>query len=289
MAISFKKAFVSGFALVGIAAAGVVGVAYAAGGGTGDYKMKHPHWHFSGITGTYDRAAMQRGYQVYREVCASCHALEHVSFRHLGDKGGPYYMEEFPNPNDNPYVKSFAADWQIEDIDGETGDVIDRPGIPADGFPDIFPNEAAARASNGGALPPDLSVIVAARNDGANYLYNILTAYDQTVPDELTLTAGLYYNPVMEGGTIAMAPPLTDGLIEYAPQEITDHDGNVQTVQVEATVDQMAKDVTEFLAWTADPKMEVRKQTGIATMLYLLIFSILLWFSYKRVWRGIEH
>lgn len=289
MALNLKKAVISAAALVGLVAAGTAGIAYAAGSGTGDYKMKHPHWHFSGIRGTYDKTAMQRGYQVYREVCASCHALEHLSFRHLGDKGAPFYMEEFKNPNDNPYVKAFAADWQIPDIDQETGDVIERTGIPADGFPDIFPNPAAARASNGGSLPPDLSVIVSARNDGANYLYNLLVAYGEEMPDDMELGAGQHYNPVMEGGKIAMAAPLTDGLIEYAPQEIKDHDGNIKTVQVEATVDQMAKDVTEFLAWSSDPKMEQRKSLGIATMLYLLIFTILMWFSYRRVWKNVEH
>ena len=288
MAMSLKKAVLGGAALLSLAAAGTAGVAYAAGGGDSSYEMKHIHWHFDGIRGTYDRAAMQRGYQVYREVCASCHALEHLSFRHLGDKGAPYFMEEFKNPNDNPYVKAFAADWQIPDIDQETGDTIERPGIPADGFPDIFPNPAAARASNGGSYPPDLSVIVSARNGGADYVYNLLTAYDEDMPKDMQMGAGQHYNPVMEGGKIAMAAPLQEGILEYAPQEINDH-GEVKTIQVEATVEQMAADVTEFLAWSSDPKMEARKSLGMATMLYLLILTILLWFSYRRVWKDVEH
>jgi len=192
MAFKIKTAILAGGAAI---LATVSGLAYAAGGGS-DYKMEHKHWHFNGAFGTYDRAAMQRGYQVYREVCAACHQLKHLSFRHLGDKGGPFYDENYPNPNDNPYVKNFAADWQIEDIDGETGDVIERTGIPADAFPPIYPNEAAARAGNGGGLPPDLSVIVKARNGGADYLYNLMTAYAEEMPHDMEMGPGLHYNPV---------------------------------------------------------------------------------------------
>lgn len=281
-----KTLCVAGGALAVIA----TGAAFAASGGTGDYKMVHKHWHFNGPFGTYDREAMQRGYQVYREVCASCHQLKHLSFRHLGDKGGPFYLEDYPNPNDNPYVKNFANDWLISDIDSETGDVIDRPGTTSDNFPPIYPNDAFARASNGGALPPDLSVMVAARSGGADYVYNLLTAYDTPKPADVELTPGLHYNPVMDGGKIAMANPLSDGLVEYAPTITEDEDGNeIEIPAPEATVEQMAADVTEFLAWSADPKMEQRKYTGAMTMLYLLILSVLLWLTYKRVWRNVEH
>lgn len=281
-----KTLCVTGGALAVIA----TGAAFAASGGTGDYKMVHKDWHFKGPFGTYDREAMQRGYQVYREVCASCHQLKHLSFRHLGDKGGPFYLEDYPNPNDNPYVKNFATDWLVSDIDSETGDVMDRPGTTSDSFPAIYPNDAFARASNGGALPPDLSVMVAARNGGADYVYNLLTAYDTPKPADVELTAGLHYNPVMDGGKIAMAAPLVDGLVEYAPTISEDEEGNeVEIAAPEATVEQMAADVTEFLAWSSDPKMEQRKYTGAMTMLYLLILSILLWLTYKRVWRNVEH
>ena len=277
-----KSLLIAGGAIAVLAS----GAAFAAGGGKSDYKMEHRHWHFNGPFGTYDRAAMQRGYQVYREVCASCHQLKFLSFRHLGDKGGPYYDENFPNPSDNPYVKNFAADWTIEDIDSETGDVTERAGTPADKFPPIYPNNAAARASNGGALPPELSVMVKARNSGADYMYNLLTAYDAEMPDDMVLTPGLHYNPVMEGGKIAMAAPLVEGLVEYAP--MLDAEGN-EIAAPEATVEQMAADVTEFLAWAADPKMEQRKSTGLMTMIYLFILSILLFLSYKRVWKNVEH
>ena len=277
MAMKMKTAILAGAATV---LAAVSGLAYAAGGGNSDYKMEHKHWHFNGPFGTYDKAALQRGYQVYREVCAQCHQLEHLSFRHLGDKGGPYYDPKYPNPNDNPYVKNFAADWQIEDIDSETGDVIERAGIPADDFPDIFPNEAAARGSNAGALPPDLSVIVKARGGGADYLYNLLVAYAEDMPDGMEMGAGLHYNPAFEGSKIAMAAPLNFDpdvpQVEYA-------DGTVPTVE------QMSADVTEFLAWAADPKMEQRKRAGLMTMIYLAILTFLLWLSYKRVWKNVEH
>ena len=260
-----KALFIGGVGIAALTGIGF-GAAYAAGGGSGDYKMEHVHWHFNGPFGTYDRTAMQRGYQVYREVCASCHQLKFMSFRHLGDKGGPYYDEHYPNPNDNPYVKAIAADWTIEDIDTETGDVIERPGIPADKFPAIYPNDIAAAGSNNGKPPPDLSVMVKARPGGADYVYNLLIAYDEDHPNT---------NPVF-GGDIAMAAPLSDDLVEYA-------DGTP------ATVEQMAKDVTEFLAWSADPKMEQRKQAGLGVMIYLFILAIMAWFAYRRVWRDVEH
>ena len=286
---TLKVLLVGGVSLAGLTFGATTIASAAGGGGTGDYEIVHKHWHFKGMGGTYDRAAAQRGYQVYREVCSSCHALEQLAFRHLGDKGAPFYNEDYKNPNENPLIKAFAADWTIEDIDADTGDVLERLGITADKFPPIYPNDAAARAGNGGALPPDLSTIVAARNGGADYLYNLLIAYDAKKPDDVTLTPGLYYNPVMDGGKIAMASPLSDGIIEYAPMEVYE-DGEIKTVAApEATVEQMAADVTEFLAWSSDPKLEQRKQAGFATMLYLLILSVLLWFSYKRVWKNVKH
>lgn len=268
-------------ALIGV---GGAGMAYAAGGDPVLDKLKkeatqHKHWGFNGVFGTYDKQAMQRGFQVYREVCAACHGLEYLDFRHLGDPGGPFYMEDFPNPNDNPLVKGIAAEYLISDIDGETGDVITRPGIPADEFPPVFPNKVAAAASNNGVAPPDLSVMVKARTDGANYMYSLLTAYDKyEQPESIKLGAGQYFNPVMEGGVIAMAPPLVDGIIEYEGENAP-----------EATVSQMAKDVTYFLAWSADPKLEQRKRVGFATLMFLSILTILLYLSYKQVWKGVKH
>jgi ubiquinol-cytochrome c reductase cytochrome c1 subunit len=249
------------------------------------------HWSFEGPFSTFDKAQLQRGYKVYREVCSACHAMDLLYFRNLGQKGGPFYDPKYPNPNDNPYVKSLAADIQVKDIDSDTGDVIQRPGTPADKFPSPFPNEPAARASNGGALPPDLSVITKAREGGPAYIYSLLTGF-RNPPPGLTLPPGKYYNPwfpgdltsnwsgpkdkVPPGGSIGMPPPL-------APGKVTFDDGKPSTVE------QQAKDVSAFLAWAAEPKMEERKQFGLGAMIYLLIFSILLWFSYRKIWKNIGH
>jgi len=248
-------------------------------------------WSFNGPFGKFETAQLQRGYKVYREVCAACHSMEQMYFRNLGQKAGPFYDPKYPNPNDNPYVKSLAKDAQINDIDGDTGDVIQRPGTSADKFPAPFPNEAAARASNGGALPPDLSVIIKSRPNGANYVYSLLTGY-RNAPAGLTIGTGLHYNPwfpgdltaqwsgdhhkVPKGGAIAMAPPLAAG-------KVTFDDGSPSTVE------QQAKDVTAYLAWASDPKATERKQFGVGAMIYLLLLSIVLWFSYKRVWRNVSH
>ncbi|MDG2519992.1 cytochrome c1 [Caulobacter segnis] len=252
---------------------------------------KDVHWSFEGPFGKFDQAQLQRGFKVYREVCSACHSMTLVSFRNLGDKDGPFYSEKYSNPNDSPWAKAIAAEYQINDIDSETGDVIQRPGTTADHFPAPFPNEPAARASNGGAMPPDFSVLAKARSGGPAYIYSLLTGY-KTPPKELTVAAGQHYNPYMPGdltgvwggshdhvppgGFIAMAPPLKDGLVTF-------DDGTP------STVDQQAKDVAAFLMWAAEPKMVERKQTGFAVILYLLLFSGLLYASYRRVWRNQSH
>ncbi len=247
-------------------------------------------WSFAGPFGKFDAAQVQRGYKVYREVCAACHSMNQLFFRNLGQKSGPFYDPEYKNPNDNPYVKALAKDIQVNDIDSETGDTIQRAGMPADKFPSPFPNEAAARASNGGAMPPDLSVITKARDGGPDYVYSLLTGY-KPPPAGLSVGAGQHYNPYMpgdlaaywtgkghapKGGFIAMAAPLADG-------KVTFDDGKPSTVE------QQAKDVVAFLAWASEPKQTERKQFGFGAMIYLFIFSILLWFSYKRIWRNVGH
>lgn len=215
---------------------GFAATALAAGGGP---KADKQHWGFNGLFGTYDRAATRRGYQVYREVCASCHALEHLSFRHLGEDAGPFVSKEYPNPNDNPWVKALAADWTVTDGPDDVGDMFERPGRPSDKFPPPFPNAEAAKAANGGSAPADLSLIVKARAGGADYIYSLLTSYNEP-PTDMDMNPGLHYNPMFQGEQIAMAPPLgADGMVEY-------EDGT------EATQAQMARDVTEFLAWAAD-------------------------------------
>lgn len=276
-----------GIALAALGLAFVAGPALAAGGAK---EVKHVEFSFEGPFGKFDQAQLQRGYKVYREVCAACHSMNLMSFRNLGQKGGPFYDPEYPNPNDNPYVKAIAAEYQINDIDSETGDVIQRPGTSADRFPNPFPNEAAARAGNGGALPPDLSVIVKARHHGAHYVYSLLSGY-QDPPAGLQVSPGQYYNPYMAGdltaywtgeghvppgGFIAMPPQL-------APDKVTFDDGTPSTIE------QQAKDVAAFLAWASEPKMEERKAFGFGAMIYLVLFAGVLYASYRRIWRNVAH
>ncbi|MEM7727715.1 MAG: cytochrome c1 [Pseudomonadota bacterium] len=268
----------------GVAVASLTGVAIAASYGPADgYEMVHPHWHWEGLTGTYDKEAMQRGFNVYANVCRSCHNLDHLAFRHLGDKGGPFYDERFPNPNDNPLVKNIAAEYEVIDMDPEDGSEITRPGIPADMFPPIYRNDAEARFVNNGALPPDLSLMVKARTNGADYLYNLMLGYEHPQPETVTLSPGQYYNPVMAGSKIAMAPQLQpqEGVFEYQ----SDTEGQDPP---EATVEQMAADLTEFLAWSADPKLGERKAAGLMSLVYLIVLAVLLWLSYKRIWRRLK-
>jgi len=248
------------------------------------------HWSYEGPFGKFDKEQLQRGYKVYREVCSACHAMNLMYFRNLGQKGGPFFDPKYPNPNENPVVKSLAHDIQIKDIDTDTGDAISRPGTPADKFAAPFANEYAARASNGGALPPDLSVMAKAREGGPAYIYSLVSGF-RNPPVGLTVPPGKYYNPFYpgdltsswhgkgpppKGGLISMPPPLADG-------KVTFDDGKPSTVKQEA------QDVAAFLAWAAEPKMEERKAFGLGAMIYLLIFSGLLWLSYKRVWRNVAH
>jgi len=253
--------------------------------------MKETEFSFEGPFGKFDQAQLQRGYKVYREVCSACHSMNLMYFRNLGQKGGPFYDEKYKNPNDNPYVKAIAAEYQINDVDTETGDTIQRPGVPADKFPSPFANEYAARASNGGALPPDLSVIVKARHHGAHYVYSLLSGYKDP-PKGLTASPTQHYNPyfsgdltpfwkgphdkVPVGGFIAMPPQLE-------PDKVTFDDGT------KSTIEQQAKDVATFLAWASEPKMEERKSFGLAAMIYLFIFAALLYASYRRIWRNVAH
>jgi ubiquinol-cytochrome c reductase cytochrome c1 subunit len=276
--------------VIALAALGLAFVGGPASAASEPEEPKSVAWSFAGPFGKFDTAQVQRGYKVYREVCAACHSMDLMYFRNLGQKSGPFFDPEYPNPTENPYVKALAKDIQVNDIDQETGDTIQRAATAADKFPSPFPNEAAARASNGGALPPDLSVIVKAREGGADYIYSILVGYE-TPPPGLKVAPGQYYNPYMagdlaaywtgkghapKGGFIAMPPPLADG-------KVTFEDGKA------STVDQQAKDVSAFLAWASDPKQTERKQFGLGAMIYLLIFTALLWFSYKRVWRNVAH
>ncbi|MEZ5939484.1 MAG: cytochrome c1 [Hyphomonadaceae bacterium] len=264
---------------------------HAAGG----HHLKEPAggWSFEGPFGDHDRGALQRGYKVYKEVCASCHGMKLLSFRNLGQKGGPFYDEQYPNPNDNPAVKKIAAEYLIPEMDQDTGDMNDVPRTPKDAFPSPYANVGAARGSNGGAIPPDLSVITKARHGGASYVYSLLTGFVEP-PQGLTVNPGQHYNAYFSGGDtkpnwtgdprnappggfLAMSPPLiTDGQVEY-------EDGT------EATIDQMAQDVATFLDWAGDPKAGARKQLGFSVLAYLILAAIVVYASYRHIWRKVEH
>ncbi len=220
-------------------------------------------WQFQGVFGTFDRDALRRGYQIYKEVCASCHSMNQLAFRNLAQSGGPEFSVA--------EVKALAAQYMVTDGPDEFGDMFERPALPSDRFVPPFANEEAAKASNNGAYPPDLSLITKARSGGADYIYAILIGYEDEVPATIDLRAGQYYNPYMAGGILSMAPPLMDDLVEYS-------DGTA------ATAEQMARDVVHFLSWAAEPELETRHRTGFMVLLYLAIISGLLYFSMRKVW-----
>ncbi len=246
---------------------------------------------FEGPFGTHDQAQLQRGYKVYREVCSACHSMDLLSFRTLGERGGPFYDPSANSPAENRFVRAIAAEAQIADIDTETGEPIMRPGIAADRFPSPWPNRTAGAAANGGAYPPDLSVMTKARAGGADYIYSLLSGYVDP-PAGLRVGAGQYYNPYMagdmtpfwdgdhsevpKGGFIAMPPVLSDG-------QVTFDDGTV------ASVDQMAKDVAAFISWASDPRATERKQTGMGVLAFLAIFAGLTYASYRKIWKNVAH
>jgi ubiquinol-cytochrome c reductase cytochrome c1 subunit len=268
-------------------AAAVSALALAAPAAQAAGEQKHPEehtWAFEGPFSSFDRATLQRGFQVYMQVCSSCHGMQQLSIRHLGMEGGPFQTitidgeeQTFDNPNDNPVLRAIAADMMpIEDGPDEYGDMFERERRPSDPFPYPFANEQQARSANGGAYPPDLSVIVKARHGGAEYIRSLLLGYDQEPPEDLDLRPGQYYNPYMSGQVIAMPPQLYEGIVEY-------EDGT------EATPDQMAHDIAAFLAWTSEPHMEARKRMGLMVMIYLLALAVLLYASYRQIWSKIEH
>jgi ubiquinol-cytochrome c reductase cytochrome c1 subunit len=221
-------------------------------------------WHHDGIFGTYDRGALQRGLLVYKQVCSACHSLNLVAYRDLAMLG---YSED--------EIKSIAAEKQVQDGPDDAGNMFDRAARPSDHFVPPFANDNAARAANGGALPPDLSLIVKARHGGENYVYSLLTNFGHTPPADMKIMPGMNYNPVFPGGQIAMPPPLVEGGVAY----------NDDT---QATVPQMAKDVATFLAWASEPHMEQRKRVGIRVMLFLLVIAGVFYAAKRELWRDIH-
>lgn len=244
-------------------------------------------WSFSGPFGKFDRAQLQRGYKIYKEVCANCHSASLLKFRNLSQPGGPEFTPG--------QVTALAATYQIKDGPNEAGEMFERPGRPADAFPSPFPNEQAARAANGGAYPPDMSVLAKARTyergfprfifdiftqyqeQGPDYIAALLTGYKDPPPEGVTLQPGQYYNIYMPGHLIAMPNVLNDGQVEFPK-------GPDGQPQVPETAKQYAKDVTAFLMWAAEPHLEARKRLGLQVMLFLLIFGGLLYYTKKKIW-----
>jgi len=225
---------------------------------------KQMKWEFDSIFGRFDRASAQRGYQVYREVCSACHSLKLVSYRNLGEIG---FAED--------EIKQIASEALVADGPNDEGEMFERAGLPSDKFASPYANEQAARASNGGAYPPDLSLIVKARHDGANYVYSLLTGYADA-PEGFEMAAGKQYHPYFEGRQISMPQPLTDdGQVEYK-------DGTY------ATKEQMAIDVVNFLQWSAEPETEARKKMGVRTMIFLGILFVILLAAKKAVWKQVK-
>ena len=219
-------------------------------------------WSFEGIFGTFDRASLQRGYQVYQEVCAACHSIQHLSYRNLYEKGGPEFsLEE---------AKVIAAQFEVTDGPNNEGEMFIRPGRLSDKFVSPFLNVQAATAANGGAYPPDMSVLTKARKGGADYIYSLLLGYEEP-PSGYELDDGVYYNKYMAGQKIKMSKPLSEGAVEYS-------DGT------QSTEEQMAKDVVTFLTWAAEPHLEARHKMGFKVFLYLIILLTLVYLSKQKVW-----
>ncbi|RYG95805.1 MAG: cytochrome c1 [Alphaproteobacteria bacterium] len=229
----------------------------------------------NGPFGKFDLQQLQRGFQVYKEVCAACHSLHHVAFRDLKALG-------FTDPE----VKAIAKTWptEVPSINPDTGEPATRKATPADKFPSPYANEVMARAANNNALPPDLSLMTKARHDGGAYVHSLLTGYKATQPAELLAKfpdsktgPGLHYNPYFANLNIAMPPPIVaDGQVTYA-------DGT------KATVDQMSKDVAAFLVWTAEPNLQKRHEIGLAVIIFLLMATTLAYLSYRNIWSGMKH
>jgi ubiquinol-cytochrome c reductase cytochrome c1 subunit len=241
-------------------------------------------WSFAGPFGTFDKAQLQRGLKVYKEVCAGCHSMQRVAFRNLEDLG---YSEE--------QVKAFAAEYEVQDGPNAEGEMFTRKAKPSDYFPSPYPNVEAAAAANNGAAPPDFSLIAKARaaergfpqflidpftgyaENGPDYIYGLLTGYGQTPPEGMEIAEGTHYNPhFMSGKALAMAQPIVDGQVSY-------EDGSP------ATVDQYARDVSAFLMWAAEPHLEARKKTGFSVMIFMLLFGALVYLTKKKVWANVAH
>ena len=226
-------------------------------------ELINQNWPFHGFFGRFDQSSLQRGFKVYREVCAGCHGIKHVSFRDLNSIGSP-----------KDEIKSLAAEYEIKDGPNDEGDMYMRFAKPSDKFVGPYSNDKEARLANNGAYPPDLSLIVKARAGGADYLYSLLNGYVDE-PEEFELNDGMYYNLIYPGKQIAMPQPIYDDMVEY-------DDGTI------ASQDQIIRDVTSFLAWTAEPELEERKSMGVKVIFFLILITLMLYAVKRKVWKDIE-
>ena len=225
--------------------------------------LKKQNWSFEGIFGRYDNSTLQRGLQIYQEVCSACHGMKRLRFRELRDLGFT-----------DGQIKKYAETFEILDGPNELGEMFLRPGEPSDTFVSPYKNKEEAKASFGGSYPPDLSLLTKAIKNGPDYIYSLLTGYEDP-PKEFKLTDGLYYNPYYDGKVIAMPPPLYDNAIEYI-------DGT------NASLDQLSYDIVHFLNWAAEPKLQQRKSLGLKVLLFLIILTLLLYVTMKEIWSRIE-
>lgn len=239
------------------------GPAHAAG----ESEIKSQDWTFDGPLGTFDQAQLQRGYKIYKEVCSACHSLQYIRFRNLGQPGGPAFSEGS--------IEALAAGVKVMGDPDDKGERRERPGRAADSLPGPYANEGEARAANGGALPPDLSLIAKAREGGPDYIYALLTGYAEP-PADIKMTEGMHYNKAFPGHQLAMPQPLQDGAVEYT-------DGTA------ATLDHYARDIAAFLMWTAEPTLEERHALGFRIMLFLIVLAGLTYAAKIRIWKRIKH
>ena len=230
------------------------------------HELLNPGWSFKGFFGKFDRASLQRGYQVYTEVCAACHSMKYLSYRNLYEPGGPEFSKE--------QAKIIASQFELTDGPNSDGEMFTRAARLSDNFVGPYENVQAATAANGGAYPPDMSVLVKARKGGADYIYSLLLGYEEP-PEGIILDDGVYYNKYMAGNKIKMSNPLSEDIVTYL-------DGT------KATEEQMARDVTSFLAWSAEPHLEARHKIGFRALVYLFIMTVLVYFSMKKLWSRIE-
>lgn len=249
--------------LIGALAAGIAVATAAYGAQSNTAPLKHQKWPFEGMTGHLDKQAAQRGFQVYKQVCSACHSMDLVAYRSLGKLG----FEEGE-------VKALAAEKQVEDYD-DKGERVMRNAKPFDKLVAPFPNEDASRAANGGAYPPDLSLLTKAREHGPDYIYSLLTGYTPP-PAGVEEVKGKHYNPYFAGNWLSMAAPLSEGVVEY-------QDGT------KATVDQMAHDVVVFLQWAAEPETQERHEMGIKVLVFLAVMSVFFLIAKRRIWKDVQH